>query len=89
MGSLATAGSFVAGGFCLDKFPVPVTGPEFLLRKGSAGTQPLGGGLPSSPPSRYFIVEICKQQDITMQELKTNQNNINNYQGAYQYLLEP
>ena len=64
MGSLATAGSFMAGGFCFDKFAVPVTGPEFLLRKGSVVTQPLAGGLPSSPPSRYFIVQIFNQQDI-------------------------
>lgn len=52
MGSLATVGSFMAGGLCFGKFPAPVTGPEFLLRNGSAGTQPLGGGRPSSPPTR-------------------------------------
>lgn len=48
-GSLAAIGSFVAGLFCLERLPAFTTGPEFLLRDGSAKDQPVS--LPSSPPA--------------------------------------
>lgn len=49
MASLENAGSFAIGLFCLDKFAEFPSGPEFLLREGSADDQPVC--LPSSAPA--------------------------------------
>jgi hypothetical protein len=47
--SLAAVGSLATGLFCLERLPTFTTGPECLLREGSAEDQPIG--LPSSPPA--------------------------------------
>lgn len=47
--SLAAIESFTTGLFCLEKPPAFISGPECLLREGSAEVQPIV--LPSSPPA--------------------------------------
>lgn len=49
--------SFVIGLFCLDKLPAFRSGPELLLREGSAEENP--ACLPSSSPVAQIIVKKC------------------------------